>query len=113
MYRHKSIVVAVKTKSLGTITKYYPFIDTKTREVLDSVMDEAENYRDFVVRLVEKVVSEESSALLVYFSAMHATRLLVPESIAKVAETYGDIDIARPWILWGQYKTGKNSFTQR
>ncbi len=100
-------MVGVKTKPLGTITKYYPFIDDETRDVIDSVMDEAENYRDFAVRLVEKVVSEELTPSLVYLAAEHAGGIHVHDAMEKLSEKYEALDIIRPRILWSQYDSGR------
>ena len=70
---------------LGTITKYYAFIDEETQNILDAVMKEAENYRDFVVRLGDRVVVEELSPMLAYFAVRHAGALYIFDVIDKLS----------------------------
>ncbi len=96
-------MVGIETKQLGTITKYYPFIDEETREVLDSVMNEAENFWDFTIRLAEKVVSENLSEMLAFFAAMWVEPLSLFD---KVAEKFENVDIIRPYILLSQLFRG-------
>ena len=53
---------------LGTITMCFPHVDKDTRSVLEKTMEEAENFGDFTVRLVDRVCAEPSSPLLEYFA---------------------------------------------
>ncbi|MHA2141798.1 MAG: tetratricopeptide repeat protein [Candidatus Thorarchaeota archaeon] len=57
-------------KPLGTITMYFPFVGEETRGILESIMDSAYNYSDFTHRLVERVVTEESSEELVHLAVI-------------------------------------------
>ena len=99
-------MVGTKTKPLGTITKYYPFIDEESRQVIDSVMNEAETYRDFTIRLAEKVVSENLSEMLAFIALIHADDHGLFGVIDKVAEKFENVDIIRPWILHSQLDRG-------
>ena len=83
----------------GTITKYYPFLDEKTRAVIESVMGASENYRDFVVRLGAKVVSEDLSSMLAYLAIRHAFNLDLFETIDLIAIKFGEIDLINPWVI--------------
>ena len=62
-------------KELGTISSCFPYVDTDTRSILQSYMDLAEGYDDFADRLCERVLTQESSDLLVYFAYFHAYNL--------------------------------------
>ncbi|MFW9851065.1 MAG: hypothetical protein ACFFF4_18215 [Candidatus Thorarchaeota archaeon] len=62
----------LRVKSLGTITACFPYVDAETRSVLQSFMDKAEGYDDFSESLCERVVTQESADLLVYFAYFHA-----------------------------------------
>ncbi len=62
-------------KPLGTITQCFPHVDKVARSILQSVMDEAENYADFVKRLWEKACSEKLPPICGYFAFYHAFRL--------------------------------------
>ncbi|MHA1480843.1 MAG: tetratricopeptide repeat protein [Candidatus Thorarchaeota archaeon] len=94
---------------LGTITKYYPFLDEKTREVIEYVMGASENYRDFVVRLGEKVVSEDLPSVLAYLAIRHAYNLDLFETTDLIATKFGEINLIKPWVIASQrYRGGEN-----
>ena len=57
---------------LGTITKYYKFIDEETKTILDSLMDESSSYFDFVRRLCDVVLENEVPVNLAYIAAVQA-----------------------------------------
>ncbi|MFW9795360.1 MAG: hypothetical protein ACFFEE_13720 [Candidatus Thorarchaeota archaeon] len=86
-------------KPLGTITMCFPHVDGETRSVLQSLMEEAENFSDFSSKLVNKVCSEPSSPLLEYFAfffAYHIDDL----SLTDKMEVAGNVpDLAEPLRL--------------
>ncbi|MHA2378047.1 MAG: hypothetical protein ACXADS_02125 [Candidatus Thorarchaeota archaeon] len=84
-------------KPVGTITKYYQFLDEGTARVLDSVMREARNYHDFVVRLGERVYYEDVSAVLAHIAAVHAWELREIETIDRIIEKCGALLWVKPW----------------
>ena len=45
-------------KPIGTITKFYKFLEQKTIEIIEEVILVADNYRDFIIRLVDMVTKE-------------------------------------------------------
>jgi hypothetical protein len=49
---------------------YFPFLDLGTSSLLQSIMDEAYNYADFIDRLVDKVCSDDSTGILAYIAAI-------------------------------------------
>ena len=65
----------MEMKPLGSITKYYPFLDEETQEVLDSLMASSYNYSDFVHQLVEKVSEDDSNDALIFLAAVHTDNL--------------------------------------
>ncbi|MHA2600821.1 MAG: hypothetical protein AM324_001645 [Candidatus Thorarchaeota archaeon SMTZ1-83] len=46
-------------KPLGTITKYYPFIDEDLKAILNSLMDVSRSYYDLVQRLCTFVLASD------------------------------------------------------
>ncbi len=84
-------------KSMGTITKYYPFIDEETKSVLNSLMDESSSYYDFVQRLCEVVLENEVPVNLAYLAAVHAWWCRIEESMSLIQEKYKDVPCIRPW----------------
>lgn len=82
---------------LGTITKYYPFIDEETQSVLDSLMKKSSSYYDLVQRLCDVVLEDEVPVNLAYLAAVHAwwSRLEGPKNL--IQEKYQDVPCIRPW----------------
>ncbi|KXH73823.1 MAG: hypothetical protein AM326_10365 [Candidatus Thorarchaeota archaeon SMTZ-45] len=86
-------------KPLGTITICFPHVDEETRSMLQSVMDEAENFGVFTETLCEKVYSEHSSPLLKYFAFFFSFHIQ-NYNLTDRLETVGKVsDIARPLYL--------------
>ena len=48
---------------LGSITAYFPFIDETTRDILETIMKQAERYSDFVDNLTQRVLDTTCSDL--------------------------------------------------
>jgi tetratricopeptide (TPR) repeat protein len=85
-------------KPLGTITKYYPFIDSETRNTLDSIMAKAQTFDDYVHRLTSAVCNMDVHPNLAHVVAVltHSQRSM---SLRKKIEIYFEnIPIAKPWF---------------
>ncbi len=86
-------------KPLGTITMCFPHADDETRDILQSVMEEAENFGDFTERLCDRVCSESTNPLAEYlacyfaFASGNFTLLEKLEAAGKIPE------LAEPLIL--------------
>ncbi len=81
---------------IGTITTYFPFIDEVTRDVLKRIMIEASDYYDFVQRLGELVLKDDSPIMVVYFAIHHSILALEYPLIDKIREKYGEHQILGP-----------------
>jgi tetratricopeptide (TPR) repeat protein len=86
-------------KPLGTITKYFPFVDDETRSIVESIMSSAYNYHDFVFRLVERVCTEESLSELVHLAVIHKGNLGEDKLHYRLREKYYHTPIVRPYLL--------------
>ena len=84
---------------LGTITMYFPFVDDETRLIMESIMDAAYNYHDFVCRLVERVCTEKSSDDLVHLAAIHNAYLSNFKIHKQLNGMHANTTIARPYLL--------------
>jgi hypothetical protein len=84
-------------KPLGTITKYYPFIDEETQSILISLMDESSSYYDFVQRLSDVVLENEVPVNLAYLAAVQAWWCRTEETKSLIQEKYKDVPCIRPW----------------
>jgi tetratricopeptide (TPR) repeat protein len=86
-------------KPLGTITMCFPHVDEKTRETLELVMNEAENYSDFTEKLCDRVISEPSSQVLEYIVFSFAYWLESYNLIDRLEAADKVPDLARPILL--------------
>ncbi|MHA2302065.1 MAG: tetratricopeptide repeat protein [Candidatus Thorarchaeota archaeon] len=84
-------------KPMGTITKYYPFIDEETKSILDSLMDESSSYYDFVQRLCKVVLQNEVPINLAYITAVQVWWCRIEEIMGRICEKYKDVLCIRPW----------------
>lgn len=82
---------------IGTVTMYFPFMDETTREFIEDIMIQAQNYREFVSVLNDKVYSSENcTELEVFFATHHAAVLFDFDCLDNVAHKYGKLPIIRP-----------------
>ena len=87
-------------KPIGTITMCFPHVDEETRSVLQSIMDEAENYTDFTERLCDRVCEEPSPPLLEYFAVFFPFHINY-YSLIKRLDSAGKVsDLAEPLFLF-------------
>jgi tetratricopeptide (TPR) repeat protein len=84
-------------KPMGTITKYYPFIDENTKSILDALMEESSSYYDFVRRLSTLVLENEVSINLAYLAAVQAWWCRIEEAKSRIQEKYKDVPCIKPW----------------
>ena len=50
-------------KPMGTITKYYPFIDDESKSILNSLMEESSSYYEFVQHLDDLILRRSLLAM--------------------------------------------------
>lgn len=82
---------------LGTITKYYPFLDEESKLILNSLMDESSSYYDFAQRLCDVVLENEIPVNLAYLAAVHSWWCRIEEKQNLIQEKYRDVPPIRPW----------------
>ena len=85
---------------LGTITKYYPFIDEESKSILNSLMEESSSYYDFVHRIGKMVLEKQSSEDMVFIAAAqcwYASEPTLKEAILKKYESLASI---KPWAYY-------------
>ncbi|MHA2114543.1 MAG: hypothetical protein ACXABM_03525, partial [Candidatus Thorarchaeota archaeon] len=84
-------------KPMGTITKYYPFIDEETKSTLNSLMDESSSYYDFVLKLSDVVLTNDVPINLAYLAAVHAWWTRTEENMKLIQDKYRDAPCVKPW----------------
>ncbi|MHA2222972.1 MAG: hypothetical protein ACXAAO_13070, partial [Candidatus Thorarchaeota archaeon] len=98
-------------KPLGTITMYYPLIDEKTASQVQKIMEKAENYYDFVIRLSDRACLDDTPSHLAYLAAVHAWKLSATVAKTKLLKKFGDHPIIKSWTA-SQYQLGVDAILQ-
>jgi tetratricopeptide (TPR) repeat protein len=62
-------------KPIGTITKYYPLLAKETVETIEPLVEEAENYRNFILKLIDAISSYPMSSELAQFAVIQASTI--------------------------------------
>ncbi|MFX1367639.1 MAG: hypothetical protein ACFFAY_03470 [Promethearchaeota archaeon] len=94
-------------KPLGTITMCFPHVDDETRDILQSVMDEAESFADFTERLCNLVLSKPTPMLtqyLAYFFPFHISDYNLTDRLVAAGKAP---DLVEPLILICKYRRGE------
>jgi len=86
-------------KSLGTITACFPYVDEDTRNILQSVMDEAKDYNDFAERVCEKALKETVPTLMIYFAYFHVYIQNKYNLLRRLIEAQVGSDLTQPITL--------------
>ncbi len=84
-------------KPMGTIAKYYPFIDEESKSILDSTMDDSSSYNDFVQQLCSIVLENEVPVNLAYVAAVQAWWCRFEETMNRIQEKYNEVLWIKPW----------------
>ncbi len=83
---------------LGTITKYYPFLEGEVQSTLDSLMNESSSHYDFILRLVDFVSRNDVSTPLAYIAAVQSWFTRDEPTVSRIQAKYGHI---KPVKVWG------------
>lgn len=94
---------------LGTITKYYPFLEEEVQSALGSLMRESSNYYDFVSRLARHVLDNEVHPHLAHIAASQAFWSHATEMLQDISEKYHEAPYIRIWGIspgaeWRQFE---------
>jgi len=84
-------------ESMGTITKYYPFIDEESKAMLNVLMEGSSSYYDFVKRLSAFVLDNDVSVNLAYLAAVQAWWARTEDTMKQIQERYREVPCVRPW----------------
>ena len=83
---------------IGTITNFYPFLTEKTREVVKTLLKDAEDFDDFVTRLIEAIEEQDVESDFVFLTALmipKARRLSALDQ--KTRTQLRKYELTRPW----------------
>ncbi len=96
-------------KPIGTITIHYPHVDEETREILQSVVPEAENFADFTERLCVKVCTENTPMLTQYLVFYFAFLLRDNGLVDRLEEADRISVMSEPLLLLTRDRRGQGS----
>jgi len=82
---------------IGTVTNFYPFLTQETREIVESTLNEAEGYDDFVSKLVDLVITQDKTDDLLHFTTIHTQLSVVPAIFNKLRPRILDDIVVKPW----------------
>jgi tetratricopeptide (TPR) repeat protein len=82
---------------MGTITKYYPFIDEETKTILDSLMKDSSSYYDFVQSLCHVVLESDVPTNLAYIAAVQVWWCRLEDEIGLINQKFKDVPQIVPW----------------
>ncbi len=82
---------------LGTITKYYPFIEEGLQKTLTSLMEESQSYFGFVLKLANHVLENDVHPHLAYIAAVQSWQTRVVELMDAIALKFHDFAPIQPW----------------
>ncbi|MFW9850849.1 MAG: hypothetical protein ACFFF4_17110, partial [Candidatus Thorarchaeota archaeon] len=82
---------------LGTITKYYPFIEEDLQNSLTSLMAQSSSYFDFVQKLANYVLENDVHPHLAYIAAVQSWWIRVVELMTAIASKYHDFAPIQVW----------------
>jgi tetratricopeptide (TPR) repeat protein len=93
---------------IGTITMCFPHIDEETRSILQSLMNDAENFADFTECLCDRVCAEASSPLLEYFAVYFAFSMDYYILLDRLDSAGKVSDLASPLLLIAKVRRGED-----
>jgi tetratricopeptide (TPR) repeat protein len=91
----------MNVEPIGTITKFYPFLDQVSRLQTEDIVSSALNYRDFVMKLVDLVCSHESSLQMFFMAMIHAWDLDDAGIWETIRPKCAEYPLTKPWSFWG------------
>ncbi len=100
-------------KPIGTITVYYPFLDSNTKEMISNLVDNAYNFREFVTSLTDYVCLRGGSDYTIFLAVHFAALLFDFDCLDKIAKLHGKLDIIRPNLFYGSAYQGKHEDMQK
>ncbi|MHA1906777.1 MAG: tetratricopeptide repeat protein [Candidatus Thorarchaeota archaeon] len=98
-------------KPFGTITKYYPFVETESKSVLESTIQKAHNYDDFISLLGETICNQNATNDLVFTAISHATNVNNYRLIKRIIEHYTNLSVIKPYHTFIQ-AVGSSTYLQ-
>ena len=100
-------------QAIGTITRYFPFIQDETKEVLEDFMSKASDYYDFTQKLCEFVLENDSPIMVVYFAIHHAILNYEFKLVNQIGEKYDSHPLLEPNLHFAAVYQGSFGDTKK
>lgn len=88
---------------IGTITRYYPFLDNETVDVLKAIVDDALNYRDFVKQLIQTSKDYGTNSQMFLIAVIQANTIsggYDDEIWDSIRPRCSETVVTKPWNYW-------------
>ena len=96
-------------KRLGSITKYYPFLESDKIEILNSIMNQSAHYLDFSTRLCEYAYEYDVDDTIVYLGTLHSIDTSNMTYLEELCNAHPNSVLAKPQFLEFQLTVGKET----
>ncbi|MFW9927648.1 MAG: tetratricopeptide repeat protein [Candidatus Thorarchaeota archaeon] len=83
----------------GTVTKFYPFLSDESREIVETTLGAADNYEDFLEKLIDLMKAQDIGLDLSVFIAVHTWTLTESRISNKLLPMIEDDVILKPWAI--------------
>jgi tetratricopeptide (TPR) repeat protein len=93
-------------KPIGSITKYYAFIDSTTRAKIDMIMELSENFVEFMELICREALSNDASDDLVYLGVKFGYMGGHDSLIKQISQIHPDVLWAQPYYILGKILAG-------
>jgi tetratricopeptide (TPR) repeat protein len=86
---------------------HFPFIPTKTRDLVESLMQGAINYQHFMELLCDEVCTKEFDETTIFLAYIHALNLWDFEQLNRLSLRYANLPNVKPLFLLARSAIGK------
>ena len=95
-------------KPIGTITKYYPFINSDTRTKIEEVMELSNNFSDFVSRLIQTIQSKDENPYLKFLVIFWCESLRKHKELRQLSDLCWNDPYCRPYLTLELVREGSS-----
>lgn len=82
---------------IGTVTNFYPFLTVDTRKIIETVLNSADGYDDFIEKIVDRALNQDKTTDLALFATIQSWISGNHEFFKKLRPRLLEDDILKPW----------------
>jgi tetratricopeptide (TPR) repeat protein len=95
-------------KPIGTITKYYPFINSDARTKIEEAMELSNNFSDFVSRLIQIIQSKDINPYLKFLVIFWCESLRKHKELRQLSDLCWNDPYCRPYLALELVREGSS-----